>query len=58
MITSLGLKAKIRPKKYKNTRYAIVNVSMKDYLKIIREFEKLPYKIDERKRPKHEPTDS
>ena len=30
LITSLGLKAKARPKKYKKSRYAIRNVSMKD----------------------------
>ena len=40
------------------TRYAIGNVSKKDLSKIIREFEKLPYESYERKRPKHEPTDS
>ena len=58
MITSLDLKAKARPKKYKKASYAIVNVSKKDLSRIIREFEKLPYEIYERKRPKHEPTDS
>ena len=30
LITSLGIKANVRPKKYKKARYAIVNVSMKD----------------------------
>ena len=48
----------MRPEKYKKARYAIGNVSKKDLSKIIREFEifeKLPY---EKKRPKHEPTDS
>ena len=30
LITSLGLKAKISPKKYKKARYSIVNVSLKD----------------------------
>ena len=58
MIISLGFKAKSRPQKYKKARYAIGNVSKKDLSKIIREFEKfkkLPY---EKKRPKHEPTDS
>ena len=34
------------------------NVIMKNLSKIIREFEKLPCKIYERCRPKHEPTDS
>ena len=38
--------------------YDIVNVSKKYLSKIIREFEKLPYKSYEKKRPKHEPTDS
>ena len=57
-ITSMGFKAKIRPHKYKKERYAIGNVSKKDLLKIIREFEKLPYENYEKKRPKHEPTDS
>ena len=44
--------------KYKKARYAIGNVSEKDLLKIINEFdkiEKLPY---EKKRTKHEPNDS
>ena len=31
---------------------------MKDPSKIIKEFEKLPYKVYVRKRPKHEPTDT
>ena len=38
LITSLGFKAKIRPQKYKNVRYAIRNVSKKDLSNIIREF--------------------
>ena len=58
MITSLGLKAKVRLQKYKNVRYSIVNVSKKDLLEIISEFDKLPYESYEKKRPKHEPTDS
>ena len=39
LITSLGLKAKTRPYKYKKSRHAIGNVSMKDLSKIIKEFE-------------------
>ena len=58
MITSLGLKAKSRPKKYKKARYAIGNVIMKDPSKIIREFEKLTYKSYERRSNKHDPTES
>ena len=41
LITSLGLKAKARRKKYQKSRYAISNVSKKDLSKIIREFDKL-----------------
>ena len=58
MITSLGLKAKARPKICKKARYAIGNVSKKDMSKIIRDFDKLPYKSYEKRRPKYEPTDS
>ena len=58
LITSLGIKAKARPNKYKKERQSIGNVSKKDLSKVIREFEKLPYEIYERKRPKHEPTGS
>ena len=58
LINSLGFKTKARSQKYKKARYAIGNVSEKDISEIIREiekFEKLPY---EKKRPKHEPTES
>ena len=58
MITSLGINSKTRPKKEKKTRYSIGNVSQKEFSRIIREFEKLPYESYERKRPNHEPTDS
>ena len=54
----MGLKAKARPKKYKKARYAIRYVSKKDLSSIIREFDKLPYKSYDRRRPKHEPTGS
>ena len=57
-ITSLGFKSKARPKRYKKERHAIENFSKKDLSNIIREFEKLSYKIYEKKRPKHEPTKS
>ena len=57
LITSLGLKAKARPKKYKKASCTIGNFSKKDLSKIIREFEKLSYKSYERRRPKHKPTD-
>ena len=58
LITSMGLKAKVRPYKFKRARYTIRNVSKKDLSKIIREFEKLPYESYVMKRPKHERTDS
>ena len=45
LITSLGLKAKERQKKHKKARHAIGNISKKDLSNIIRDFEKLPYKI-------------
>ena len=57
LITSLDIKAKTRPNKRKNSRYAIAVVSKKDLSKIIREFDKLPYKSYERRRPNHEPTE-
>ena len=41
LVTSLALKTKARPKKYKKARYAIGNVSMKDLSNKIKEFEKL-----------------
>ena len=58
LITSLGFKAKVRSHKFKKASYAIVNVSKKDLLKIIKEFDKLPYESYDKKRPKHEPADS
>ena len=58
MITSLGFKSKVRQQKYKKARYAIVNVSKKDFSKIIKEFEKFDKLSYEKKSPKHEPTDS
>ena len=58
LITSLGFKAKLRPQKYKKARYAIINFSKKDLSKIIKEFEKFEKFPYEKKRPKHEPTDS
>ena len=52
LITSAGLKAKTRQKRYKKARYAIRNVSKKDLSMIIREFDKLLYNSYERRRPK------
>ena len=36
LVTALALKTKVRSKRYKKTRYAIGNVSMKDLLNIIK----------------------
>ena len=58
LITSLGLKAKSRSKKYKKSRYSIGNVSMKELLKIIRDFERLTYESYERSITKHDPNNS
>ena len=58
MITSLGLKTKARSKKYKKARYSIRNVSEKDLSSIIMSFEKIEKLHYEKKRLKHEPTDS
>ena len=58
MITSLGFKTKARPQNYKKARYAIGNVSKKDLYKGIKEFEKIDKLPYEKKRIKHEPTDS
>ena len=41
LVTALALKTKARPTKYKNARYAIGNVSMKDLYKKTKEFENL-----------------
>ena len=48
----------IKAKELKKARYDIVNFSMKYLPKIIREFEKLTYKSYERRRLKHDPTNS
>ena len=58
LVTSLAFKTRVRSQKYKNSRYAIRNVSEKDLSKIIKEFEKNGKLSYEKKRPKHDPTDS
>ena len=57
LVTSLGFKTKIRLQKYKKARYAIRNVSEKELLKNIKEFEKIDKLPYTKKRPKHEPAD-
>ena len=41
LITSLGIKSKVSPKKYKKAMYAIKNISKKDLSNIIRGFDKV-----------------
>ena len=56
MVTALYFKTKVRSQKYKKERYAIGNVSEKDLLEIIKEFDKIGKLLYEKNRPKHEPT--
>ena len=56
LVTALAFKTKLRSQKYKKARYAIGNVSKKDLLKIIKEFEKIVKVPDVKRIPKHEPT--
>ena len=58
LVTALAFKTKVRLSKYKKARYAIVNVSEKDLLKIIKEFEKIEKLPYDKRIPKHEPTPS
>ena len=58
LVTDMYFKTKVRSQKYKKARYAIVNVSEKDLLKNIKEFEKIGKLTYKKKRPKHEPTHS
>ena len=56
LVTALALKTKASPTKYKNSRYAIGNISMKDLSNKIKDFETL-FKVPHlKKTPKHEPT--
>ena len=56
MVTALYLKTKASLTKYKKSRYAIRNVSMKDLSNKIIEFEKFVKVPHFKKEPKHEPT--
>ena len=58
MVTDLAFKTKLRLPKYKKAEYAIKNVSEKDLLNIIKEFEKISRVPHEKKMTKHEPTTS
>ena len=57
LITSLGINTNVSSKG-KKERYTINNANIKYLSKIIKEFEKLPYKGYVHNRPKHEPTTS
>ena len=54
----MGFKTKARSRNYKKARYAIGNVSNKDLSNIIKEFQKIEELTCEKKKPKHDPTDS
>ena len=56
LVTSLALKTKERSTKYKMARYDIGNVSMKDLVNKIIEFETFGKVPHFKKEPKHEPT--
>ena len=56
LVTALDFKTKVRSQKYKEARYAIENVSEKDLLEIIKEFEKIGKVPYLKSIPKHEPT--
>ena len=58
LVTALALNTKARSKKYKEARYAIGNVSMKDLSNKIKEFEKNVKVTYLKRTPKHEPTSS
>ena len=58
LITSLGFKIKARSQIFKKARHAIGKVSENDISKIIRKFEKIEKLPYEKKRPKHERTES
>ena len=51
LVAALDFKTKVRSQKFKKARYAIVNVSEKDLLKIIKEFEKIGKLLMRRRGP-------
>ena len=56
LVTALALKTKARSMKYKKARYDIGNISMKDLVNKIIEFEKFVKAPHFKNDPKHEPT--
>ena len=55
LVSAMTLKTKERSTKYKMARYDIGNVSMKDLVNKITEFEKISKVPPFKKEPKHEP---
>ena len=58
LVTALAFKTKVRSQKYKKARYAIGNVSEKEFSKIVKEFEKIGKVPYVKRIPKHDPTSS
>ena len=55
LVTTLYFRTKVRLSKYKKARYSIRNISKKDLLKIIKEFDKIGKVPYVKRIPKHEP---
>ena len=53
-----GFQGQSKVTQIKRKGMPLINISKKGLSKSIREFEKLPYESYEKKRPKHEPTNS
>ena len=58
LVTTLDFKTKVRSQKYKKESFAIGNVSKKELLKVIKEFEKIGKVPYVKRIPKHDPTSS
>ena len=56
LVTALDHKTKVGSQKYKKSRYAIRNFSVKDLSDIIKEFEKIVQVPYLKRIPKHDPT--
>ena len=58
LVTNMAFNTKVRFSKCKKVRYTVGNVSEKDILKIIKEFEEIGKLHYEKRIPKHDPTSS
>ena len=58
LVTALAFKNKVRSQKCKKAKYVIGNVSKKDLLKVIKDFEKIGKVPYVKRILKHEPTSS